>query len=136
MEPKTVLVVDDEPDLVETIRFSLERVGYNVLTAYNGFEALGVARSEQPDVVILDVMLPRKNGYEVSRLLREDQVKGSIQKSIKIIILTARKPDSEKSAEFYATWARADEYVYKPFEMDDLVKLVEKHASEREDLKV
>lgn len=128
MENRTVLVVDDEPDLVETIKYSLESAGYNVLTAYNGFEALGVARSEEPDVVILDVMLPRKNGYEVSRLLREDQVSGSIQKPMKIIILTARKPDSEKSAEFYATWARADEYVYKPFEMDELVSLVEKYA--------
>ncbi len=128
MKSKTVLVVDDEPDLVETIKFCLERNGYRVLTAYNGFEALGAARTEEPDVVILDVMLPKKNGYEVSRLLKEDQINGSINKSLKIIILTARRPDSQKSAEFYATWARADEYLYKPFELDELIELVEKCA--------
>jgi len=126
METKTVLVVDDEPDLVDTIKFGLERAGYEVLTAYNGFEALGVARAEEPDVIILDVMLPKKNGYEVSRLIRDEQVNGSIQKPLKIIILTARRPESEKSAEFYQDWARADEYLYKPFEMDELIALVEK----------
>lgn len=128
MAKGTVLVVDDEPDLVETIRLSLERAGYDVLTAYNGFEALGAARAEQPDVVILDVMLPKKNGYEVSRLLKEDEHNGRLLKPIKIIILTARRPKTADAADFYTTWARADDYLYKPFEMEGLIGLVDKHA--------
>lgn len=124
----TVLIVDDEPDIVETITYSLEKLGYSVLTASNGFEALGAARAEQPDVVILDVMLPKKNGYEVARLLREDEAHGRLMKPMKIIMLTARKPTSSEDAEFYATWAKADDYLYKPFELQGLISLVEKHA--------
>ncbi len=128
MAKGTVLVVDDEPDVVETLKFSLEEAGYDVLTAYNGLEALGAAKAEEPDVVILDVVLPGKNGYEIARLLREEQIYGSIQKPLKIIMLTAMKPTTPEDAEFFATWAKADEYVYKPFEMKELISLVDKHA--------
>lgn len=128
MAKKTILVVDDDQDLLETIRFSLEKVGYEVVIACNGLEALGAARAEEPDVIILDVMLPKKNGYEVSRLLKEDETNGRLVKPTKIIMLTAVKPLSSKSAEFYSTWAQADEYVYKPFEMKELISLIEKYA--------
>lgn len=123
-----VLVVHDEASLVEMMKLSLEKAGYEVLTACNGFEAIGAVRAEEPDIVILDALLPGKNGYEVSKLLRKDQVDGCIGKALKIIILTAIKPDSHRDAQLSATWARADEYLYKPFEMEELISLVEKHA--------
>ena len=128
MAKGVVLVVDGEPDLVEMMKLSLQKAGYEVLTASNGFEAIGAARAEEPDIVILDALLPGKNGYEVSKLLRKDQVDGCIGKQLKIIMLTAIKPDSHRDAQLSATWARADEYLYKPFEMKELISLVEKHV--------
>ena len=72
-----VLVVDDEPDVIETIQFGLEMEGYNVTTAANGLEALGAIRVHVPDLVVLDVMLPGENGYRVAHLVREDEASPS-----------------------------------------------------------
>ena len=73
MNPKKILVVDDEVDLVETIRLPLEMEGYTVLVSYNGEDALNQARKENPNLIILDIMLPKLDGYKVCRLLKFDE---------------------------------------------------------------
>ena len=122
-KPK-VLVVDDERDIVETISFCLEQEGYEVLTAYNGPEAMGMARLEQPDLIVLDVMLPKENGYQVSRYIREDEKAGRIEKKTKILMLTARVVEEKDREEFLQTWSGADAFMYKPFDLEKLVERI------------
>jgi DNA-binding response OmpR family regulator len=121
MEQTKVLLVDDEQDIVDTIKYSLELRGFVVDTAYDGVSALAMARVNRYHVLILDVMLPGKNGYEVSRLLKEDMDNGKIH-PFGIILITARKLDNELREEFVSTWSKADVCIYKPFEMDDLLE--------------
>jgi DNA-binding response OmpR family regulator len=80
---KTVLVVDDEPTLVATLRYNLEREGYRVVAAADGEKAISMARSERPDLMILDLMLPAVDGLEVCRILRREM-------NLPILMLTAR----------------------------------------------
>jgi len=120
MEKTKVLLVDDEQDIVDTIKYSLELRGFTVDVAYDGVSALSMARSKPYDVLVLDVMLPGKNGYEVSRLLKDDVENGKIG-PLGIILITARKLDSELREEFVSTWSRADICIYKPFEMENLL---------------
>jgi two-component system alkaline phosphatase synthesis response regulator PhoP len=120
MEDLRILLVDDEQDIVDTVKYSLELRGYAVDVAYDGPSALVKARKGRYDVMILDVMLPGKNGYEVSRLLKEDIEKGALD-PIGIILFTARRLNSELREEFVSTWSKADECIYKPFEMEDLL---------------
>ena len=119
-----VLVVDDQKDLVDTISFHLKQRGYEVLTAFDGHEALAVARIEQPDVIILDVMLPKENGYQVSRYIREDEKAGTIAKRTAILMLTAQVVPERKREEFLQTWSGADAFMYKPFDIEDLVRFI------------
>jgi DNA-binding response OmpR family regulator len=121
MEQTRVLLVDDEQDIVDTIKYSLELRGFDVDAAYDGISALSMARAGKYQVMILDVMLPGKNGYEVSRLLKEDMEKGQLE-PFGIILITARKLDSELREEFVSTWSKADVCIYKPFEMEDLLE--------------
>lgn len=128
MAPKRILVVDDEQDIAQTIRFALERVGYEVFIATDGNQALEVARRVLPDVMILDVMLPERNGYNVSRTLKEEIERGQLSQDIKILMLTARKLESSQREEFVSTWAKADRHMYKPFQMRQLLQWVEELA--------
>ena len=91
MDKKMVLVVDDEPDVVESIKFSLGLEGIKNLVAYDGEEALDKAKKEKPDLIILDIMLPKMNGYKIARLLKFDDA----YKNIPIIMLTARTQDKD-----------------------------------------
>ena len=125
MEQTKVLLVDDEQDIVDTIKYSLELRGFAVDVAYDGVTALSMARSNPYNVLVLDVMLPGKNGYEVSRLLKDD-VENSKIGPLGIILITARKLDSELREEFVSTWSRADICIYKPFEMEDLLENIVK----------
>lgn len=120
MENVKVLLVDDEQDIVDTVKYSLELRGHIVDVAYDGPNALAKARRERYDVMILDVMLPGKNGYEVSRLLKEDMEKKVID-PFGIILFTARKLTNEFREDFVSTWSKADACIYKPFEMEDLL---------------
>jgi len=117
MSKKRILVVDDEVDLVETVRFSLELEGYDVLVAYNGEEALNQARKENPDLILLDLMLPKLDGYKVCRLLKFDER----YKHIPVLMLTAKIQEKDKST---GMETGANEYITKPFEMDELMKKV------------
>jgi DNA-binding response OmpR family regulator len=121
-----ILIVEDDEDIVDTVKYSLELKGFMVDTAYDGLHALRKARRSEYDLMLLDIMLPGKNGYEVSRILKEEMEQGKIH-PFKIIVLTARKVDSPEREDFLSTWSKADEYIYKPFEMDDLVDRIMTH---------
>lgn len=122
MSPKKILVVDDEVDLVETVRFSLELEGFDVLVSYNGEDALNQARKESPDLIILDLMLPKLDGYKVCRLLKFDER----YKHIPILMLTAKTQEKDK---ILGKETGADEYITKPFEMDVLMEKVKAYLN-------
>ena len=125
MSKPRILLVDDEADIVETVRFALDMEGYEVLTASDGLEGLEKARKEQPDLILLDVMMPKENGYRVSQMIREDEKAGKIPKRIPIILLTARNLEGDPEREkMFMNFSQADIMMYKPFEMDDLMKRV------------
>jgi len=117
MSSKKILIVDDEVDLVETIRFPLEMEGYTVLVSYNGEDALNQARRESPHLILLDLMLPKLDGYKVCRLLKFDEK----FKHIPILMLTAKTQQKDKSM---GMETGADEYITKPFDMEELMKKV------------
>jgi len=125
MNPKKILIVDDEVDLVETIRFPLEGEGFNVLASYDGEDALNQARKENPDLILLDVMLPKLNGYKVCRLLKFDER----YKHIPILMLTAKTQAKDKTL---GKETGADEYLTKPFDIEELLAKVKSYLSEKE----
>jgi DNA-binding response OmpR family regulator len=117
MGKKKILAVDDEPNILMSIEFILEMEGYEVYLARDGEEALEVAARVHPDLVLLDVNMPRKDGYEVCRILREsDQLAGT-----KVIMLTAKGQALERKK---GIEVGADEYVTKPFGADDLLQKI------------
>jgi DNA-binding response OmpR family regulator len=111
---KTVLVVDDEPTLVATLKYNLEREGYTVVTASDGDKAIALARAERPDLMILDLMLPAVDGLEVCRILRREM-------SLPILMLTARAGEVDKVV---GLEIGADDYVTKPFSTRELLARV------------
>jgi DNA-binding response OmpR family regulator len=111
---KRILVVDDEPTLVATVKYNLEREGYSVDTATDGESALDKARRGRPDLVILDVMLPVIDGFEVCRLLRREM-------NVPIIMLTAKTEEVDRVV---GLEIGADDYVTKPFSMRELMARV------------
>jgi DNA-binding response OmpR family regulator len=126
-----VLVVDDEPDILETLEFSLARRGFDVATAADGLEGLEKAKRVPPDFMILDVMLPGCNGYEVSRMLKEWMDNDPQSSVFPIMLLTARKVDTRDREKFIATWSRADACMYKPFEMEEIVSTIRQLTADR-----
>ncbi len=120
MSQKKILVVDDEVDLVETLRFPLEMEGYEVLVSYNGEDGLNKARSESPDLIILDLMLPKLDGYKVCRLLKFDER----YKHIPIIMLTAKTQEKDR---ILGMETGANEYLTKPFEIDELINKIKSY---------
>jgi DNA-binding response OmpR family regulator len=116
-----VLLVDDEQDIVETIKYSLELRGFVVDVAYDGLTAIDMARRGDYALMILDVMLPGKNGYEVSRILKEEMEAGKTD-PLKILLITARKLDNELREDFVSTWSKADACLYKPFDLQGLLR--------------
>jgi DNA-binding response OmpR family regulator len=122
MNTRKILVVDDEVDLVETVRFPLEMEGFDVLVSYNGEDALSQARKEKPDLIILDLMLPKLDGYKVCRLLKFDEK----YKHIPILMLTAKTQEKDK---ILGKETGADEYITKPFEMDVLMEKVKAYLN-------
>ena len=117
---KKILIVDDEKDIVETMTFMLKAKGFDCISAYDGETGLSLAKSEKPDLVILDVMMPKINGYKICRLLKFDNK----YKDIPIIMVTARSQDEDK---IIGEETGADEYITKPFDLDEVVKTVEQY---------
>lgn len=108
-----ILVVDDDVYVADTMQRGLQKRGYETVTAYNGIEALGLVQDQHPDLIILDISMPRMNGIEVCHRLRADEK----TKSIPIIFLTARSMIEDKIEGFEAG---ADDYLTKPFDIQEL----------------
>jgi DNA-binding response OmpR family regulator len=106
-----VLVIEDDVNLLETIKYNLRKEGYNVITANDGEQALEVARKEKPDLLILDIMLPKLNGFEVCRILRKEM-------TVPILMLTAKVDETDK---IVGLEIGADDYMTKPFSMRELL---------------
>ncbi len=117
---KKILIVDDEIDIVETLKFILEDAGYQCYCAFDGEEGLNLAREIMPDLMILDVMMPKINGYKISRLLKYD----SKYKNIPIMMITARSQDEDK---MIGEETGVNEYITKPFELDYVVSKVNEY---------
>lgn len=115
---QTVLVVDDERDIVELLRYNLTQAGYRVVSAADGRQALDLARSARPDLIVLDLMLPGVPGTEVARILKQDEK----TRPIPIIMLTARGEEVDRVVGFELG---ADDYVVKPFSPRELVLRVQ-----------
>lgn len=118
MPDAQILVVDDEPDILSVLVYHLSREGYRVTTAVNGQGALTTATAEQPDLIILDLMLPGIDGYEVLQRLR----RGERTSSTPVILLTARREEDERVKGFEVG---ADDYITKPFSARELTLRVE-----------
>ena len=114
---KKILIADDEPNIVISLEFLLKREGYEIVVAHNGAEALLRVRAERPDLAILDVMMPLRNGFEVCQDLRQDPE----FKDIRIMMLTAKGRDTEVSK---GMALGADVYMTKPFSTRELVAKV------------
>jgi DNA-binding response OmpR family regulator len=112
-----VLVADDEEDVRELVAYRLTRSGYEVIAAADGQEAFRLAREQPPDLMVLDVMMPRLDGYELTRRLRAEES----LRSIPVILLTARSQESDVGRGFEVG---ADDYLKKPFSPDELVARV------------
>lgn len=119
-----VLIVDDEPFIVETVRFALEQAGYECLVAADGEEAMRIARSEAPGLILLDIMLPKLNGFQVCRLLKFDER----YRHIPIVMLTARTQARDR---LLGLETGADEYLTKPFELPELIRVIGRHLAAR-----
>ena len=109
-----ILVVDDEPPIVDMLAYNLKRANYQVVIARDGQEALTQAKQEQPDLIILDLMLPRLDGLEVCRILRRER-------DVPIIMLTARDAEVDRVV---GLELGADDYVVKPFSVRELIARV------------
>ncbi len=118
MPDAQILVVDDEPDILSVLVYHLSREGYRVTTAVNGQGALTTAEAEQPDLIILDLMLPGMDGYEVLQRLRG----AAGTRSMPVILLTARREEDERVKGFEVG---ADDYITKPFSARELTLRVE-----------
>lgn len=112
-----ILVADDDPEILSLLTLRLKSRGYEVLEAHDGEQALSVARAKKPDLLLLDVMMPQKNGWEVAREIKQD----ASTRSIGIVMLTAI---GEKMNELTSPLYGADAFVDKPFEFDKLEKTI------------
>ena len=124
-----ILIVDDEPDILEILRYNLAKEGYHVLTAQNGEEGLELAKKELPDLIILDIMMPQTDGMELCRQLREiPQFNNTI-----IVFLTAR---SESYSEIAGFELGADDYITKPVKprvfVSRIKELLRRHTGKEE----
>ena len=114
---KTILLVDDEQDIIDSLSVRLQASGYQIVSARDGLEALKKARSVDPDLIILDLMLPKMDGYKVARLLKFDKKYSDIP----IMILSARGQEIDKEL---ARSAGADDYLVKPFDSAELLNRI------------
>ena len=122
-EKKCILIVEDERAIVEILKFNLKREGYDTLEALDGEAGLELARTEDPDLILLDVMLPKMNGFDICKNLREA---GS---TVPIIMLTAREEETDK---VFGLEAGADDYITKPFSMRELMARVKANIRRRD----
>jgi len=123
MGKKRILIVDDEQEMVKAMQIRLEHEGYEVLVATDGQEALDKARSQMPDLILMDIMLPKLDGYKVCRFLKFD----AKYKNIPIIILTAKVQSSDEEI---GLQVGADAYITKPFERGVVISKIKELLKE------
>jgi two-component system alkaline phosphatase synthesis response regulator PhoP len=124
-EKKRILVVDDDPDLVESVSMKLESQNFSVTKAYDGVEAWDKIKQERPDLIILDVMMPRKNGYELC-----DELKKSEEYKDIIVVLLTAVADAVTSTSFTHMDGKttlADDFIPKPIALDRLMEMVKEN---------
>ncbi len=111
---KKILVVDDDPSIIETLKYALQSKGYSVLIARDGNQGLAIAEKEDPDLVILDMMMPKRSGFLVLEKLRRSR-----PIPVRVIMITANEGSRHKA---YAEKLGVDDYIRKPFAVDRLVE--------------
>ena len=116
--PLSILVVDDDVEIGQSVRFALEGKGYKVLNATDGNQGLALAETEDPDLIILDMMMPKRSGFLVLEKLRRSRPVPT-----RIIMITANEGNRHKE---YAELLGVDDYIRKPFQMDRLLESVER----------
>jgi DNA-binding response OmpR family regulator len=117
ISPRSVLIVDDEPNIVLSLQFLMKKAGYNVRTATDGEQALAEIAREKPDIVLLDVMMPKVDGFTVCQRIRE----APDWRDVRIVMLTARGRDVEREK---GLSLGADDYITKPFSTQDALDRV------------
>jgi len=122
MKKGKVLVVDDEVNITQILEFSIGAEGFEVITAQNGEEAIEKARREQPDLIILDIMMPKIDGYEACRILKANP----LTKNIPVVLLTAKGRDIDKRL---GMEVGATDYIVKPFSPNKLVERIHRLLS-------
>jgi DNA-binding response OmpR family regulator len=120
MEGKKIVIIEDEPDVLSNLKLFLESKGFTVTTAADGVEGLSKVKKESPDLIVLDVMLPKMSGFEVCRLLKFDER----YKKIPIIMLTARVQENDI---VMGQEVGCNEYIMKPFELANLLDKINEH---------
>jgi DNA-binding response OmpR family regulator len=114
--PKTLLLVDDDADILAAMLLVFGRLGYRVLTAADGSAGIAVAEREKPDVVVVDMMMPKQSGFVVLDTLKRDRTEAP-----RVVMITANTGNQHRA---YARMMGADDYLHKPFTMDTLVESV------------
>jgi DNA-binding response OmpR family regulator len=118
MAAKTILVVDDDPEITKAMRLVMEKRGYRVLTAADGNMGLAVAEREAPDVVVVDMMMPRKSGFLVL-----EKLKARNKMTPRVVMITANEGSRHRD---YAEMLGVDDYIRKPFAMERLLESIDK----------
>ncbi|RJR26231.1 MAG: response regulator [Candidatus Latescibacterota bacterium] len=122
MKKGKILVVDDEVNITQILQFSIGAEGFEVLTAQNGEEAIEKARREQPDLIILDIMMPKIDGYEACRILKANP----LTRNIPVVLLTAKGREIDKRLGFEVG---ATDYIVKPFSPNKLIERIHRLLS-------
>jgi len=117
--PKKILVIDDEPDSIKVVKIRLEASGYSVLTAANHDEAFRILENTIPDLILLDVMMPGRDGYEICNEIKSQEK----TRKVPIILFTA-KQDQKAHLKSNAEFIAADDYILKPYEAEKLLKKI------------
>ena len=128
-EAKRILLVDDDREIVEAMRVALEAKGYSILVAWDGNQGLAMAEREDPDLVILDMMMPKRSGFLVLERLRRTRpvpLRANTKAERKVIMITANEGTRHKA---YAEMLGVDDYIRKPFPMDRLLGSVDRLLS-------
>jgi DNA-binding response OmpR family regulator len=126
MAGKKIIVADDEQDLVTLVAATLEGEGYEVRSASNGQEALQIAKSERPDLMVLDGLMPRMSGFDVCKTVKEEIYP---EGEVKVLLMTAiykKRQQKYEAMELY----KVDQVIYKPFELDDFLGTVKELLGE------
>ena len=119
-EDKRLVCIEDEPEMIDLVRLILSRKGFNVIGANGGVEGLEVVRREKPDLILLDLMMPDMDGWEVFHRLRADEALAKVP----VVVVTARAQSIDRVLGLHV--ARVNDYISKPFTPQDLVESVER----------